>query len=50
MSGFRGFGLRVLHGEDLLPILQRCQACTPRVVPLGLGTPLRDARGLHWLI
>ena len=24
------------------------QACTPRVVPPGLGIRLRDSRGLHW--
>ena len=24
------------------------QACTPRVVPSGLGILLRDSRGLHW--
>ena len=28
----------------------KVQACIPRVVPLGVGIPLRHFRGLQWLI
>ena len=42
--------LRAADGRRAAATGQRRQACTPRVVPLGVGTFLWDPERLHWLI